>query len=135
MGNRFLRVLVKGDLSTVVNLSSTFSDGFRHNRRAGMWSIVNHLSTRVLVLPCISKGDREHGTTRSFSIKVNRWIFHSRFGTQVSINPLNSGILLSLSTLCYQVIDVIRPVLDSCITHISSVQSKNFYNGSVQAIA
>ena len=41
----------------------------------------------------------------------------------------------ALGTFCYQVIDIIRPVLDGCITHISSVQSENFYNGSVQAVA
>ena len=134
MRNRFLRVLVKGYLSTVVHLSAAFSDGFRHDRRACMWGVVDHLSPRVLVLPCIGKGDREHGSTRSFSIKVNRRVFHGCFSTQVSINPLNSRIFQGFGTFCYQVINVVRPVLDGCITHISSVQSENFYNSSVQAI-
>ena len=100
-----------------------------------MWSVVDHLGTSILMLPCVSKGDREHSTTRPFSIKVNRWVFHCCFGTQVTIDPLNSRIFQSFGTFCYQVIDIIRPVLDGCITHISSVQSENFYNGSVQAVA
>ena len=134
MRNRFLRIFIKGHLSTVVYLSSTFSNGLRHDRRTCVWRIVDHLSTRVLVLSCIGKGNRKHGTTRTFSIKINRWIFHGSFSTQVSINPLNSGIFLGFSTLSNQVVNVVRPVLDGCITHISSIQGKNFYDGCMQTV-
>ena len=100
-----------------------------------MWSIVDHFSTCILVLPRICKGDRKHSPTRAFSIQINRRVFHGRFSPKVSIDPFNCRIFGRFGPFGYQVIDIVGPVLDGRITHISAIQGKNFDNGCVQAIA
>ena len=133
MRYRFLRILVESDLSTVVNLTTITGDWFRDNRWWCMRCIVNHLSPCILVLTRIGEGDWKHGTTRTFSIKVNRWILHSYFGSKVTINPLNSRIFLSRSTFSHQVVNAIWPVLDSWVAHVGTIKCKDFNDSRMKA--
>ena len=71
-----LGILSKGHLPAVVNLSPILGDGFRHNGTRGVWGIMNHLSTRVLLLVLTGKGNGKHGAPRTFSLKIDTWILH-----------------------------------------------------------
>ena len=96
---------------------------------------MNHLSPCILVLIGIGEGNRKHSSTRSRSVQIDRRIFHSRFRTKVPINPLNCRIFHSPRPLGHEVVDIIRPVLNSGVAHIGTIEGKNFDNCSMQAIA
>ena len=70
----------KDDMSSL-HIAGQKYDGFRYDRRASVGCIVDHLSTCILVLTCIRKGNGQHGSTRSFSIQINRWVLHGCLGS------------------------------------------------------
>ena len=107
MTDRFLRIFSKGYLTTVVYLTSALSNRLRHDRGAGMRCIVDHFSPCILMLIGIGKGNGKHGSTRTRSVQIDRWIFHSRFRTEVPINPLNGRIFHSPRPLGHEVVDII----------------------------
>ena len=99
-----------------------------------MRSIVNHLSPCILVLIGIGKGNRQHCSARSRSVQIDRRIFHSCFRTEVPINPLNRRIFHSPRPLGHEVVDIIRPVLNSCVAHVGTIKGKNFNNSRMETI-
>ena len=99
--------------STVGGATAAARDGFGDNIGGCVRRHVYHFCAGVLELAFTSKGNGKHfafgvGTSHPYG-----GVFHGDFGANISINPFHGGTFFALGAFGNQVVDVVRPVLDS----------------------
>ena len=61
-------------------------------------------------------------------------IFHGDFRSNISIDPFHGCTFVTNSSLSHQVVNIVRPVLNCCVTHTRIFFHNNFYYSRVQRI-
>jgi len=114
---------------------ATFADAntFRNYVAGGLISSVNHFGAGILVLAISRQRDADDLAASLSSLQYNARIFHRQPGSDVAIDPFDLGSLQSQSTLCDEVKDVWRPVLNGDVLDLRAGKRDQFNNRGVES--
>ena len=93
---------------------------------------MDQLCTSILMLSRAGKGDRKDFASCTRFHHVYRWILHGQFRTEVPINPLHNRVFVGKGSLCNEVVDVVGPVLNRCVTATTVLFHNHFDNRRVK---
>ena len=66
------------------------------------------------------------------SFKIIAGIFHGHFTTKITIDPFNGGISMSNGPFGYQIVDIVRPILNGGISNMRIIMGNQLNNGTMQ---
>ena len=95
---------------------------------------MNHLCSSILVLPLTGKGYGESLAAGVLSCQNDRWVLHGDLGSDVAIDPLHGCTLMGNCSLGYQVVNVVRPVLDCGVADPCVFLNDDLDNCAVQRV-
>ena len=62
--------------------------------------------------------DRNHFCVTSLSFEDDSRILHGQLAANISINPFDLSILMSDTTLCYEIVDISAPILNGTVSNV-----------------
>ena len=95
-------------------------DGFRDDCGGSILSLMDHSRAGILILAVISNGNGDDAAFGTVAMKDAGWVFHSKGGTDIAVDPFHEAIFLDLGSLRDEVKDVGRPVLDGRVTDVGA---------------
>ncbi len=101
--------------AAIAGAAAALADGLRDELAARVRRGVHQLAAGVQVLTGAGKRHREDLAVRTLAQHVDRRILHGGLRPHVGINPFHCPIFIHQRSLCHQVVDVGRPVLNRCV--------------------